>query len=419
MKILDFFRGLFKSRDKPQDSYYFSGAPFLFGKSISGANVNEFSAMRVSAVYACVRILAESIAALPLHVYEYKDGGKERAVNHPLYFRLHDAPNPEMTSFIFRELMMTHLLLHGNCYAYIQRDFGGSVVALHPLEPNRMTVERDDSGQIVYRYLTSAGENEQIKKSTTVTYQRDDILHVPALGFNGLIGFSPIAMARNAIGVAIATEEFGAKFFENGARPSGILKVPHVLKDPSKLSESWQKAYGGTGNTGKVAVLEEGVTYESISIPPNDAQFLDTRKFQLNEIARIFRVPPHMIADLERATFSNVEHLSLEFVKFSLNPWVIRWEQSLNKALMTPNERGKIFVKFNVDGLMRGDYQSRMAGYATARQNGWLSANDIREMEDLNPISEEDGGNYYLVNGNFTKLKDAGAAYEKAGEDNG
>lgn len=419
MKILDFFKGLFKSREPPQDSYYFSGAPFLFGKSISGANVNEFSAMRVSAVYACVRILAESIAALPLHVYEYKDGGKERAINHPLYFRLHDAPNPEMTSFIFRELMMTHLLLHGNCYAYIQRDFGGSVVALHPLEPNRMTVERDDSGQIVYRYLTSASENAQVKKSTTVTYQRDDILHVPALGFNGLIGFSPIAMARNAIGVAIATEEFGAKFFENGARPSGILKVPHVLKDPSKLSESWQKAYGGTGNTGKVAVLEEGVTYESISIPPNDAQFLDTRKFQLNEIARIFRVPPHMIADLERATFSNVEHLSLEFVKFSLNPWVIRWEQSLSKALMTPNERGKFFVKFNVDGLMRGDYQSRMEGYATGRQNGWLSANDIREMEDLNPISEEDGGNYYLVNGNFTKLKDAGAAYEKAGEDNG
>ena len=291
-------------------------------------------------------------------------------------------------------------------------------MGLYPLTPNRMRVERDDGGKIIYRYTPTTAEGH-FQKMEQIILRGEDVLHIPALGFDGLIGYSPIAMARNAIGVAIATEEFGAKFFENGARPSGILKVPHVLKDPSKLSESWQKAYGGTGNTGKVAVLEEGVTYESISIPPNDAQFLDTRKFQLNEIARIFRVPPHMIADLERATFSNVEHLSLEFVKFSLNPWVIRWEQSLSKALMTPNERGKIFVKFNVDGLMRGDYQSRMAGYATARQNGWLSANDIREMEDMNPIPDEDGGNFYLVNGNFTKLKDAGAAYEKAGDDNG
>lgn len=413
MKILDFFKGLFKSREPPQDSYYFSGAPFLFGKSISGANVNEFSAMRVSAVYACVRILAESIAALPLHVYEYKDGGKERAINHPLYFRLHDAPNPEMTSFIFRELMMTHLLLHGNCYAYIQRDFGGSVVALHPLEPNRMTVERDDNGQIVYRYLTSASENAQVKKSTTVTYQRDDILHVPALGFNGLIGFSPIAMARNAIGVAIATEEFGAKFFENGARPSGILKVPHVLKDPSKLSESWQKAYGGTGNTGKVAVLEEGVTYESISIPPNDAQFLDTRKFQLNEIARIFRVPPHMIADLERATFSNVTQMSLEFVLYTLNPWLVRLEQGFNKALFSDTGRGKYFTKFNVDGLLRGDYETRMHGHQIALQSGWMNVNEVRELEDMNKIPAEEGGDIYMINGNMAKLSDCGAAYKK------
>ncbi|MBQ4403309.1 MAG: phage portal protein [Selenomonadaceae bacterium] len=415
---MEIFKGLFKSRDKPQDRYYFSGAPFLFGSSISGARVDEFSAMRVSAVYACVRILAESIAALPLHVYEYKDGGKERAIKHPLYFLLHDAPNPEMTSFIFRELMMAHLLLHGNCYAYIRRDNSRRVAGLYPLMPKQMSVERDDNGQIVYKY-TPTKEEGQFTTSAQVTFQSWEILHVPALGFNGLIGFSPIAMARNAIGVAIATEEFGAKFFENGARPSGILEHPGVLKNPDKLREEWQKIYGGSKNTGKVAVLEEGMKYQSISIPPNDAQFLDTRKFQLNEIARIFRVPPHMIADLERATFSNIEHMSLEFVKFSLNPWVIRWEQSLNKALMTQNERGKFFVKFNVDGLMRGDYQSRMQGYSIGRQNGWLSTNDIREMEDLNPISEADGGNFYLVNGNFTKLKDAGAAYAKAGDKNG
>ena len=226
-------------------------------------------------------------------------------------------------------------------------------------------------------------------------------------------------MARNAIGVALACEEFGAKFFENGARPSGILEHPGTINNPEKLRESWQAVYGGSGNTGKVAILEEGMKYQQISIPPNDAQFLDTRKFQLNEIARIFRVPPHMLADLDKATFSNIEQQSLEFVKFSLNPWVVRWEQALNKALFSPSERGKFFVKFNVDGLLRGDYQSRMQGYAIGRNNGWLSANEIREMEDQNPISDAEGGNLYLVNGNFTKLKDAGAAYaQKAGEQN-
>lgn len=420
MKILDFFKGLFRSRDKPQDSYHFSAAPFLFGKSISGATVNEMTAMRCSAVYACVRILAESVAALPLHVYEYTSKGKERAINHPLYFLLHDAPNDEMTSFNFREVMMTHLLLHGNCYAYIQRDKSGTgrVAGLHPLMANRMSVERDDNGQIIYRYTPTKGE-AQIKDSATVIYQQQEILHIPALGFDGMIGYSPIAMARNAIGVAIACEEFGAKFFENGARPSGILEHPGIIKNTDKLREEWQKIYGGSQNTGRVAILEEGMKYQSISIPPNDAQFLDTRKFQLNEIARIFRVPPHMLADLERATFSNIEHQSLEFVMYSLMPWLARWEQNLAKALFTASKHGKYFVKFNVDGLMRGDYQSRMQGYSIGRQNGWLSANDIREMEDLNPISEADGGNYYLINGNFTKLKDAGAAYEKAGDNNG
>ena len=410
MKILDWLKGIFFSRDKPQDRYYFSGAPFLFGSSISGARVDEFSAMRVSAVYACVRILAESIAALPLHVYEYKDGGKERAIKHPLYFLLHDAPNPEMTSFIFRELMMAHLLLHGNCYAYIRRDNSSRVAGLYPLMPKQMSVERDDNGQIVYKY-TPTKEEGQFTTSAQVTFQSGEILHVPALGFNGLIGFSPIAMARNAIGVAIATEEFGAKFFENGARPSGILEHLGVLKNPNKLREEWQKIYGGSKNTGKVTVLEEGMKYQSISIPPNDAQFLDTRKFQLNEIARIFRVPPHMIADLERATFSNVSQMSLEFVLYTLNPWLVRFEQGFNKALFNETERRNYFVKFNVDGLLRGDYETRMRGHQIALQSGWMNVNEVRELEDMNKIPAEEGGDIYMINGNMAKLRDCGAAY--------
>ena len=418
MKILDFFRGLFKSRDKPTDSYHFSFVPFLFGKSISGKTVNEFSAMQNSAVYACVRILSESIAALPLHVYEYKNGGKERVPNHPLYYLLHDAPNDEMTSFQFRECSMAHLLLWGNSYAQILRNHLDNITGLYPLRPDRTSVERDDNGEIVYRYTPTTGENQHMKKPTQITLSRRDVLHIPALGFDGLIGYSPIAMARNAIGVSIACEEFGAKFFENGAKPSGVLKVPHVLKDPQKLSDSWQSAYGGE-NAGRIAVLEEGVDYQQISIPPNDAQFLDTRKFQLNEIARIFRVPPHMLADLERATFSNVEHLSLEFVKFSLSPWVVRWEQALNKALFRPAERGRFFVKLSVDGLLRGDYETRMRGYATAIQQGIMSVNEVRELEDMNPISADEGGDLHLINGNMTKLNQAGDAYKKGGESNG
>ena len=196
------------------------------------------------------------------------------------------------------------------------------------------------------------------------------------------------------------------------------MKHPGVLKDPSKLRDSWQAVYGGTANTGKVVVLEEGVEYQPISIPPEEAQFLETRKFQIDEIARLFRVPPHMIGDLEKSSFNNIEQQSLEYVKYTLNPWVVRWEQSLQKALINPAERGKYFIKFNVDGLLRGDYQSRMAGYSIGRQNGWLSSNDIREMENMNPIPDEEGGNLYLINGNLCKLREAGLFGKKDGGKN-
>ena len=289
---------------------------------------------------------------------------------------------------------------------------------MYPLQSNRMRVERDDNGQRIYKYRPTTGENEQMKTSEEITFQSKEILHIPALGFDGLSGYSPIAMARNAIGVAMACEEFGAKFFENGARPSGILKVPHVLKDPQKLAESWQAAYGGA-NSGKTAVLEEGVEYQQLSVNQSDAQFLETRKFQIAEIARIFRVPLHMLNELDRATFSNITQQSLEFITYTLTPWLIRLEQSFNKALFLPQEREKYFVKFNVDGFLRGDYETRMRGYSTALQSGILSVNEVRSLEDLNSIPAEAGGDYHLVNGNLAKLQDAGAAYQqKAGDNN-
>ena len=405
--------GFGQARDKPVDKAADAGYSFLFGRTTSGKPVNERTAMQTTAVYACVRILAEAIASLPIHVYEYQDdGGKKLVHDHPLYYLLHDEPNPEMTSFVFRETLMSHLLIWGNAYAQIIRDGAGRVLGLYPLLPDKMDVQRDDRGNIYYVYSRNSDENPMFKEYGNVKLKAEDVLHIPGLGFDGLIGYSPIAMAKNAVGMTLACEEYGASFFANGANPGGVLEHPGVLKDPSKVRESWNSVYRGVNNAHKIAVLEEGMKYQQIGIPPEEAQFLETRKFQINEIARLYRIPPHMVGDLDKSSFSNIEQQSLEFVKYTLDPWVIRWEQSLQRSLLLPGEKGKYFIKLNVDGLLRGDYQSRMNGYAVGRQNGWFSANDIREMENMNPIPDEEGGNLYLVNGAMTKLADAGAFAE-------
>ena len=400
-------RHFFKSRDKPQN---LSGI-FLWGDSSSGKVVNSKTAMQMTAVYSCVRILSEAIAGLPLFVYRYSsNGSKEKFLDHPLWRVLHDEPNPEMTSFVFRETMMNHLLITGNAYAQIIRNARGDVIALYPLMPDRVTVDRDSQGKLYYRYRRNSSDAPAVAKhkQSDIIFAPSDILHVLGLGYDGLVGYSPIAMAKNAVGLAIAAEEYGAKFFANGAAPSGVLEHPGTIKDPEKIRQSWQSTFGGSANSNKIAVLEEGLKYTQIAISPEQAQFLETRKFQINEIARIFRVPPHMLADLEKSSFSNIEQQSLEFVKYTLDPWVIRWEQAMNKALLLGGEKHEIFTKFNVDGLLRGDYASRMNGYATARQNGWMSANDIRELENIDLIPAELGGDLYLINGAMTKLQDAG-----------
>ena len=402
--------GFGQARDKPVDKAADAGYSFLFGRTTSGKPVNERTAMQTTAVYACVRILAEAVASLPLHVYEYQDdGGKKLVHDLPLYYLLHDEPNPEMSSFVFRETLMTHLLIWGNAYAQIIRDGAGRVLGLYPLLPDKMDVQRDDKGNIYYVYSRNSDENPMFKEYGNIRLKAENVLHIPGLGFDGLIGYSPIAMAKNAVGMTLACEEYGASFFANGANPGGVLEHPGVLKDPSKVRESWNSVYRGVNNAHKIAVLEEGMKYQQIGIPPEEAQFLETRKFQINEIARLYRIPPHMVGDLDKSSFSNIEQQSLEFVKYTLDPWVIRWEQSLQRSLLLPGEKGKYFIKLNVDGLLRGDYQSRMNGYAVGRQNGWFSANDIREMENMNPIPDEEGGNLYLINGAMTKLADAGA----------
>ena len=398
----------FQPRASPQNSFWGSTYSFLFGNSSSGKNVNERTAMQTTAVYACVRILAETIASLPLHTYKYTERGKDKAIYHPLYYLLHDAPNPEMTSFVFRETLMGHLLLWGNSYSQIIRDGRGRVIALHPLLPDRMTVDMNGSGEIYYIY----------NKDGQIYYLRNyEVLHIPGLGFDGLIGYSPIAMAKNAVGMAIATEEYGAKFFANGANPGGVLEHPGVVKDPARVRESWNAVYQGSSNAHRIAVLEEGMKFTQIGIPPNEAQFLETRKFQIEEICRIFRVPPHLVADLEKATFSNIEHQSISFIDNTIIPWVSRIEQSMQRALFSDSEKKMYFVKFNLNGRLRGDAASRAAFYQIMRQNGIMSANDIRELEEMNLIPDELGGNKYLVNGNFVDMSNAGAWTEKYNKD--
>lgn len=407
MKI-PFITNLIKSRAAPKNSFLGSTYSFFFGNTTSGKMVNERTAMQTTAVYACVRILSETIASLPLHTFKTTEKGKEKATEHHIYKLLAEEPNSEMTSFVFRETLMGHLLLWGNAYAQIIRDGRGRVIALYPLLPNKVTVDRTTKGEIYYIYTRSEGDGPSSSGYSQIYLRSDEVLHIPGLGFDGLVGDSPIAMAKNAVGMAIATEEYGAKFFANGANPGGVLEHPGVVKDPARIRESWNSVYQGSTNAHRVAVLEEGMKFQSIGIPPDQAQFLQTRKFQLNEIARLFRIPPHMIGDLDKSSFSNIEQQSLEFVKYTLDPWVIRWEQALKKALFTDAEKKDYFVKFNVDGLLRGDYQSRMNGYSVARQNGWMSSNDIRELEDFNKIPADLGGDLYLINGNMTKLQDAG-----------
>lgn len=392
--------GLFKKREKRQDDGSSKDAnqklaDFIRGTDndgeTAGVSVTEESAISTTAVYACVKVIAESIASLPLHLIRELEGMRTRARDHPLYGVLHDLANYETTSLNFREAMLASLLLWGNAYARIERE-NGHVTALWFLKPQRMEVKREQiSGRIIYRYTTE-------DTGQTVEFDAREIFHVLGFSLDGIKGISPIRQARQAIGLTIATEEYGAKFFSNGARPGGVLETAGVVKDPERLRASWNAQFQGSRNGHRVAVLEEGVKYHTIGIPPDEAQFLETRKFQLSEICRIFRVPPHMIADLDRATFSNIEHQAIEFVQHTLRPWIVRFEQAIYKSLLSKEEQHIYYARFNVDGLLRGDYSSRMQGYAIGRQNGWLSANDIRELEDMNPI---EGGDVYLVNGNM------------------
>ena len=367
--------------------------------SLSGVYVSEENAMTVSGVFACVRVIAEDVASLPFALYKRLDKGKEKAFDHPLYYLIHDSPNSEMSAFSFKESMLTNLLLWGNAYAQIIRAKNGHIHSLHPLLSSRMIVSKNTDGSRIFNYTNDKG--------ITTKLRREQIFHVAGISYDGLIGLSPIGIAREAVGLAKVTEIYGNKFFANGARPGGVLEHPGQIKDPERVRKSWESVYKGAQNSHKIAVLEEGMKYHDIGVPQKDAQFLETRQFQLNEICRIFRVPPHLVGDLSKATFSNIEHQSIDYVVHTLRPWLVRFEQAVNLQLLNELEREEYFSKFNVDGLLRGAFSTRMNGYAVGRQNGWYSANDIRELEDMNPIPAEQGGDEYLVNGNMITAANA------------
>ena len=361
--------------------------------SVAGPTVTPGNALTNTAVLACVRVLTESLASLPLIVYRQRGRNRDRATDVGLYELLHDQPNAELTSFEYRELKFAHTLLWGNGYAEIEWSEAGEVLGLWPLNP-AVTEPVRFNGKLYY--VTQIG-NE------TISLPAWRVHHLRGLGTDGLRGLSMIRLAMNAIGLGLATEEFGGRFFSNGARPGVVLKHPGILSPNAyeRLKNSWSAEHQGLSNAHRVKILEEGLDMQTLGIPPEEAQFLETRKFQLAEVARIYRVPAHMINDLDHATFSNIEHLSIQFVTHSLLPWMIRDEKAMRRDLLVGSQQKKLLIKYLVQALLRGDTTSRYQAYSVGRQNGWLSTNDIREMEDMNPI---DGGDVYLQPLNMTPI---------------
>ena len=357
----------------------------------NGVQVNQWSALQSSAVYACIRILSETLAQLPLNIRERTESGSELARNHPMQRVLHDSPNPWMTSFTWRNTIQSHCVGWGNGYSYIIRNQAGQPRALLPLMPDRTYPQLVDNRLTYWSQIN----NELVEAAP------QDILHIPALSFDGLAGISPIAVQREAISLDLSAKRFGNQLFSNGSMLSGVLTHPGRLRrkadkpdDDSpveKLRRQWRNLYGGLENAGSVAVLEEGMNFQSIGVPPVDSQFIESRKFQIADICRIFNVPNYLVMDLDRATFNNISEISISFLRYTMTPWIVRWEEELNRKLFPGTDR--YYAKFNMTGLLRGTLTERADYYKTAIEYGWLSRNEVRELEDLNRV---DGLDEYL-----------------------
>jgi HK97 family phage portal protein len=362
-----------------------------WGARQAGEWVDADSALAIAAVWGCVRVISETIAALPWQVIEKiptRTGTRrERRTDSDQEWLLATQANPELTAYAFRETLLAHALLWGNGYAEIERTPDGRVQWLWPITPDRVTPERAPTGGLQYRVNQGGAE-------ATIIPARD-MFHLKGLGWDGTCGYSVIAVAARSLGLTLALERFGANFFRNGAHPGAVLEHPGKLSPEAheNLRKSVADQISGH-NSLKPFILEEGMKWQGMTVPPEEAQFLESRKFQVSEVCRWFRVPPHMVADLERSTFSNIEHQAIEFVQHTLMPWCRRLETEADIKLFGAVNRGRVYTRLQLAGLLRGDIQSRYQAYAVGRQWGWLSANDVREMEDLNAVT---GGDEYLA----------------------
>ena len=364
----------------------------------SGVSVTAESALTFSAVFAAHKILAESVAMLPLFLLKRTKKGKEPAPEHPLYPILHDIANPEMDAYLVRETLTAHLAGWGRAHAKIDYDPRGRITALWPIPPQRVEVKRDENMQLVHEVLLPDGGRK--------TYKAWEMLYLRGMSPDGISAYSPIKLARQGIGLAIAAEAYGASFFGNGAAPQGVLTHPTRLDDDvaKRISESWNQAHQGISNANKIALLEEGITYTRIGIPPDDAQFLQTRQFQVEEIARWYRIPASMLGGSDKAmTYASVEAFGLQFVIYTHYQWLVRWEKAVSAQMLLERERRDYFAEHLMTALLRGDTQSRYQAYATGRQWGWLSVNEIRALENMNSI---EGGDVYLTPLNMTSGSD-------------
>ncbi len=377
----------------PDDDRFYGG---VIAPTAAGVEIDETNALEVPAVWKCVKILAESIASLPLHLYERDGDARSKAPKHSYYDLVHTRPNPEMSSIQYREAQVMHIALWGNHYSEKEMNGAGETKALWPLNPARVTPFRTDAGKLAYEFRPLTGE--------TIILRREQVLHIPGLSFNGITGLSPIGYARESLGLSKALQQFGAGLFSKGALFSGIIEHPGQIKTDeawNRFQKRWREAHSGLSSAHRVAILEEGMTYNKIGIPPNDAQFLETRKFQDKDIYGFYRIPPHLAADLDDATYSNITEQSLEFVIYTLTPWLVRFEQALNIQLLSERERKRYFFEHLVDGMLRGDPQKRWTAYKTGSEIGVLCPNDIRRLQNMNPIPKEKGGDDYHVPKNW------------------
>ncbi len=387
------FRAFLLSDEPPE---WFWRTPGVGQTTGSGVSVTDQTALRVTAVLSCVKVLAESISTLPLMVFERQANGDKRvASEHPLSEVLHTIANEESTAQSVRETLFAHVLLRGNAYARVVRDGGGDVREIWPIAPGSIQADRPRPGGPLVFHVSEAGVPPE-------TLRTDQVWRIPGLSWGGATGLSPIGMARESVGLALALETNTASALKHGARIAGVVTHPQVMDDPEykRFKESWDQAYAGVTNAGKTVILEQGARFEKVGMTFEDLQFLELKKFQIAEIARLFRVPLHMLFDDKAQPRANMEQASLEFVVYTLRPWLVRFEQTITRDLLLPTERGRYFAEHNVAGLLRGDFAARMSGYAQGRQWGWWSVNDIRQLENLNGIGPE--GDVYLQPLNMT-----------------